>query len=113
MASSDVEPPPGMVPIVEVAFGDGKWWSIPPDTSAKLCEHFRNNEDAGYTWDWGEGGRVGSWAPDGEETKINRYTIDFVNRVQTNQDSGRKRSIRIVWARLEDINPVFTSSKTS
>ena len=34
MASSDVEPPPGMVPIVEVAFGDGKWWSIPPDMSA-------------------------------------------------------------------------------
>ena len=103
MASSDVEPPPGMVPIVEVAFGDGKWWSIPPDTSAKLCEHFRNNEDARYTWDWG----------DGKETRLNRYTIDFVNRVQTNQDSGRKRSIRIVWARLEDINPVFTSSKTS
>ena len=61
------------VPIVEVAFGYGKWWSIPQDMSSQLYEQYVNNQDACYTWDWGEGGRDGSWAPDGERTSINRY----------------------------------------
>ena len=91
------------VPIVEGAFANGKWWSIPKEMSSQLYEKYVQDQDADYTWDWG----------DGKETRLNRYTIDFVNRVQTNQDSGRKRSIRTVWARLEDMNPVFTGSKTS
>ena len=73
----------GLVPIVEVAFAHGKWWSIPEDMSRQLYEQYVGQQDACYTWDWGEGGRCGSWAPDGEETKINRYSIDFVNFVQT------------------------------
>ena len=73
------------VPIVEVAFNHGLWWSIPQAMSGELYEKYINGEDAGYTWDWGEGGRVGSWKPDGDETTINRYVIDFYQR---------KRSIR-------------------
>jgi hypothetical protein len=96
------------VPIVEVAFGHGKWWSIPQEMSARLYEHYVNGRDAGYTWDWGEGGRVGSWKPDGEETSINRYEIDFANCVQTNLDNQRKRSIRVIWIRPQDVEPQFT-----
>ena len=70
-------------------------------------------QDACYVWDWGEGGRCGSWAPDGEETKINRYSIDFVSFVQTNIDNNRKRSIRIVWVRPQDAQARFTGEKPS
>ena len=88
-------------PIVEVAFQNGTWWSIPQETSAQLYEQYVNNLDAVYTYDWGEGGRTGSWSPGGESTHINRYRIDFVARVQTNLDNQRKRSIRIIWVRLK------------
>ena len=96
------------VPIIEVAFGYDKWWSIPPEMSAQLYEKYVNGQDAGYTWDWGEGGRVGSWSPEGEETSINRYVIDFVAFVQTNLDNQRKRSVRIVWVRPQDLLQQFT-----
>ena len=96
------------VPIVEVAFRNGTWWSIPQEISAQLYDKYINGEDAGYTWDWGEGGRVGSWKPDGEDTSINRYVIDFATGVQTNIDNQRKRSIRIIWVRPQDVVPQFT-----
>ena len=96
------------VPIVEVAFNHGLWWSIPQAMSGELYEKYINGEDAGYTWDWGEGGRVGSWKPDGDETTINRYVIDFATGVQTNLDNQRKRSIRIIWVRPQDVEPQFT-----
>ena len=70
-----------------------------------------NNEDAGYTWDWGEGGRIGAWTPNGEHTHISRYAIDFVKNVQTNMDNGRKRSIRIVWVRPQDVVAEFTGER--
>ena len=35
------------VPIVEVAFGYGKWWSIPQEMSAQLYEKHANGQDAG------------------------------------------------------------------
>ena len=98
----------GLAPIVEVAFAHGKWWSLPEEMSRQLYEKYVSQEDAVYTWDWGEGGRVGSWAPDGEETHINRYSIDFVNFVQTNIDNQRKRSVRIVWVRPQDVQARFT-----
>ena len=96
------------VPIIEVAFNNGQWWSIPQEMSAQLYAKHAEGMDAGYTWDWGEGGRAGSWRPEGEETRINRYIIDFVSCIQTNIDNGRKRSIRVVWVRPQDIVPQFT-----
>ena len=101
------------VPIVEVAFANGKWWSIPKEMSSQLYEKYRQGDDAGYTWDWGEGGRIGSWTPDGEETNINRYKIDFVNCVQENLDNQRKRSIRVVWVRPQDVEARFTGQLPS
>ena len=96
------------VPIIEVAFTDDRWWSLPPNESAELYAMKVNNQDAVYTWDWGEGGRTGAWAPNGAQTHISRYTIDFINNVQTNMDNGRKRSIRIVWVRPQDLVAQFT-----
>ena len=83
------------VPIIEVAYTHDRWWSLPPNMSAELYARKVNNQDAGYTWDWGEGGP-------------NRYTIDFTNNVQTNIDNGRRRSIRIIWVRPQDLVAQFT-----
>ena len=97
-----------MVPIVEVAFQHDKWWSIPQQMFAELYAKWENGENAVYTWDWGKGGRAGSWRSEGEETRISRYMIDFATGVQTNLDNQRKRSVRIVWVRPQDVVPQFT-----
>ena len=107
-AAEEVDVHGSKVPIIEVAFKNGHWWSIPQDMSAQLYAKHVQGEDADYTWDWGDGGRVGSWRPEGAESSINRYRIDFVSRIQTNIDNGRKRSIRIVWVHPQDIVPQFT-----
>ena len=65
-----------------------------------------NNEDAGYTWDWGSS-RAGSWQPDGEETSINRYMIDFKTWEQRNLDNDRRRSVRLVWVAPERVDPIW------
>ena len=40
------------IPIFEVAFRNGMWWSIPAEMSTTLYEKYTNNEDANYTWGW-------------------------------------------------------------
>ena len=36
------------VPIVQVAFRDDKWWSIPQEISAQLYDKYVNGQDAEY-----------------------------------------------------------------
>ena len=98
---------PRRIPIIEVAFSKGMWWSIPPEMSAELFAKFKAGQDAGYTWDWGNS-RNGAWKPDGEETSINRYMIDFVRKQQKNIDNGRMRTIRLIWILEEDATPQWT-----
>ena len=100
------------VPIFEVAFKQGMWWSIPADTSRDLYEKYKNNEDGEYTWDWGNS-RHGSWAPEGEPTSINRYLIDFNRWEQRNLDNDRRRSVRLVWVPADKVNPICTGEKPS
>ena len=97
-----------LVPIVEVAFRHGTWWAMPQQISDMILEKMRAGEDAGYTYDWGEQGRNGSWQPEGQETKINRYVLDFLTMTQTNIDNNRKRSFRIAYVRPEDVQAGFT-----
>ena len=91
--SSAVQP---AVPIFEVAFKNGMWWSIPADMSREMYVKYQNNEDVAYTWDWGNS-RYGSWAPDGKLTRISRYVIDCVTWTQRNINTERRRSVRLVW----------------
>ena len=102
--SSAVQP---TVPIFEVAFQKGMWWSIPAEMSQAIYEKYMNNEDAGYTWDWGSS-RAGSGQPDGEETSINRYMIDFRTWEQRNLDNDRRRSVRLVWVAPERVDPIWS-----
>ena len=98
---------PLRIPIIEVAFSKGMWWSIPQEMSAELFAKFQAGQDAVYTWDWGNS-RKGSWKPDGEDTSINRYMIDFVRKQQKNIDNGRMRTIRLIWILEEDATPQWT-----
>ena len=95
------------VPIFEVSFDNNLWWAIPAHTSKQIYEQYVNNQDAGYTWDWGSS-RAGSWQPDGEETSINRYMIDFRTWEQRNLDNDRRRSVRLVWVAPERVVPTWT-----
>ena len=102
--SSAVQP---TVPIFEVVFHKGMWWSIPAELSQQIYEKYRNNEDVGYTWDWGNS-RYGSWEPEGEVTSINRYFIDFNTWTQRTLDNNRQRSVRLVWVAAERVDPTWT-----
>ena len=102
--SSAVQP---TVPIFEVAFKKGMWWSIPKEMSQQMYEKYKNNEDVCYTWDWGDS-RVGSWEPNGEETPINRYVIDLKTCEQRHLDKDRRRSVRLVWVAAERVDPIWT-----
>ena len=96
------------VPVVEVAFRYGTWLQIPLEMSQMIYTKYLANENAGYTWDWGDT-REGSWqGSDGEGSSINRYLLDFETWTQTNIDNGRKRSFRIVWVLPESIEAVHT-----
>ena len=81
------------VPIVEVAFRDGKWWSM----RQEMCT-------AGMQGTHG----IGEKADVLEPGRGDRYVIDFATGVQTNLDNQRKRSIRIIWVRPQDVVPQFT-----
>ena len=96
------------VPVIEIAFENGMWWSLPQDMSQVLDDKYVANEiDIGYTWDWGDS-RTGSWRPDDEETSINRYLIDFEKGLQRNIDNNRHRSIRVVWVNPSSITARWT-----
>ena len=98
---------PFHIPIIEVAFKGGMWWSIPPDTSAAIFALCDAAKEPVYTWDWGESGQA-AWEPDGAETFINHYIIDFTRKRQTNRDSRRMRAIRVIWITGRDAMPQWT-----
>ena len=98
------------IPIFEVAFRHGMWWSIPAEMSQQIYHKYTNQEDAVYTWDWGDA-RAGSWQPDGEETSINRYMIDFETWEQRNLDNDRRRSVRLVWVTAGMVDPKWTGQQ--
>ena len=101
------------VPIFEVAFKHGQWWAIPQDISALIYEQYRAGHNAGYTWDWGPNGRAGRFTINGERTRINRYMIDFAAWVQSNLDTQSRRSVRLIWVRPQDVEPIFTGQVTT
>ena len=110
VANSAATMRPGKIPIVEVAFGKDMWWSLPADTSHTLYQQHLNGEDAGYVWDWGNH-RTGSFVLEEQPTSLSRYGIDFREKLQTNLDNGRRRTIRIVWIDQDDEEPRYTGQK--
>ena len=48
---------------------------------------------------------------DEQTTSISRYVIDFDEKLQTNLDNGRRRTIRIVWIDQDDEEPRYTGQQ--
>ena len=95
-------------PILEIAFPNEMWWSLPPFLSQTIYDTYARGNNAAYTWDWGNK-RNGSYVdPEGQSTSINRYTIDFDEMLQTNSDNNRKRSVRWVWVCEGDVTPSWS-----
>ena len=92
---------PPQIPIIQVAFKNEMWWSIPPDVSAAMFALFAAGQDAVFTWSWGES-RLGSEVP------MDRYMIYFDRKLQKNLDNGRLRTIRVIWIDKEDATPEWT-----
>ena len=106
---ADVAAPPGKMPIIEVAYRNDMWWSIPSGTSHALYQKHLEGENASYVWVWDY--RDGSFVMDEQTTPISRYVIDFDEKLQTNLDNGRRRTIRIVWIDQDDEEPRYTGQK--
>ena len=45
-----------LVPIVEVAFRNDMWWSMPQELSQQLIARMTAGENAVYTWNWAKTG---------------------------------------------------------
>ena len=82
---------------IHVAFNDGMWWAMPHDLSDSILEKLHNGaQQVSFIWDWHDT-RQGSFQPDGADTSINRYIIDFDTMQQRNIDNNRTRKVKVVY----------------
>ena len=90
--------PTSKVPVIEVAFPGGMWWTMPLEAAREiLALRAESHRYVMLVWDWGSS-RTGSFVRNGnEQTNFNRYELDFGEMLQTNIDNERRRSFRVVW----------------
>ena len=82
---------------IHVEFNNGMWWAMPHDLSNGILQWWSNgSRQVSFIWDW-QGTRQGSYQPNGENTSINRYIIDFDTMYQRNLDNGRTRKVKVVF----------------
>ena len=78
------------------------WWTMPKFLSDDiLAQWIGGAEFVSFIWDWKDT-RVGSYRPEGAETSINRYIIDFSTMRQRNLDNNRTRRVKIVAVLRDD-----------
>ncbi len=81
---------------IHVEFNNGMWWVMPHELSDSILEKWTNGaQQVSFIWDW-EDTRRGSYQPDGADTSINRYIIDFDTMHQRNIDNDRTRKVKAV-----------------
>ena len=81
---------------IHVDFNNGMWWAMPHDLSDPILDQWINGaQQVSFVWDWEET-RWGSHRPDGAETSLNRYMIDFDIMRQRNLDNDRTRIVKVV-----------------
>ena len=95
--------PAAKVPIIEVAYPYGKWWSLDARLSQIFYESHERGQDVEFTWHWGKK-RTGSFAPHGKATPYSNYQISFQHMLQVNKDNNRPRSVRIAWVEADEVN---------
>ena len=81
---------------IHVEFKNGMWWAMPHELSDAILHQWNNGtQEVSFIWDW-QATRPGSFQPDGAETSINRYIIDFDTMYQRNVDNKRTRKVKVV-----------------
>ena len=81
---------------IHVDFNKGMWWAMPHELSDSILEQWTNGaQQVSFVWDW-QATRKGSYRPDGKDTSINRYIIDFDTMHQRNMDNDRTRKVKVV-----------------
>ena len=81
---------------IHVDFYNGMWWAMRHDLSDPILDQWINGaQQVSFVWDWEET-RRGSYRPDGAETSLNRYIIDFDTMRQRNLDNDRTRIVKVV-----------------
>ena len=81
---------------IQVEFKNNMWWAMPQDLSNSILEEWRNgSQQVSFIWDWHNSLR-GSYQPNGQETIIDRYIIDFTTMKQRNLDNDRTQQTKVV-----------------
>ena len=81
---------------IHVEFNNGMWWATPHELSDSILERWTSGaQQVSFIWDL-QATRKGSYQPDGEDTCINRYIIDFDTMHQRNIDNDRTRRVKVV-----------------
>ena len=81
---------------IHVDLNNGMWWAMPHDLSHAILNEWSNGaHQVAFVWDW-QATRQGSYQPDGENTSISRYIIDFDTMHERNQDNNRTRKVKVV-----------------
>ena len=82
-----------------VSFPNGMWWTMPQELSDPILEQWTHGaQEVVFNWDWNDAAskRPGSWKPNGAETSISRYIINFDTMEQRNLDNNRMRKVKVV-----------------
>jgi hypothetical protein len=81
---------------IHVDFNNDMWWAMPHELSDSILEKWTNGaQQVSFIWDW-QATRKGSYQPNGADTSINRYIIDFDTMHQRNLDNDRTRKVKVV-----------------
>ena len=81
---------------IQVDFNNDYWWAMPQELSDSILQQWSHGaQQVSFIWDWGTK-RPGSYKPDGAQTSINRYIIDFDTMYQRNLDNNRMRKVKVV-----------------
>ena len=81
---------------IRVSFNNDMWWAMPQELSDPILHQWHlGAQEVSFVWDWGTT-RKGSFQPEGRETSINRYIIDFDKMEQRNLDNNRTRKVQVV-----------------
>ena len=73
------------------------WWAMPHELSERILNEWKQGcREVSFVWNWGERRKGSYTTPEGEETSLNRYTINFETMKQRNDDSGNMRTVKVV-----------------
>ena len=81
---------------IHVEFNNDMWWAMPHELSDSILQQWTSGaRQVSFIWDW-QATRKGSYQPNGADTSISRYIIDFDTMHQRNTDNDRTRQVKVV-----------------